>query len=238
MMRPSWSNHGALCSKNRSQPGQRWSWPGSPSRLRANRCFGIDRRRRVHRGRVLARRGSEIVRRRRPPAFDQGDELDVAGAVPAQEAVDLAGMAHVVGTDHGEGVELDPVALEQGHGLDHPLEAAPAAMVDALGIVELRRTVDAQADQKPLVREEPAPILVQADSVRLQGVPHRDARPRQLALEGDRPAEEVQSGQGRPPPCQAKTISGPGCAARYSPMNRRSVASSITGIPARSQRDR
>ena len=106
----------------------------------------------------------------------------------AEEAIHRAAVVLVGGVDRAQDVEVDPVAAQVPPAVHHQVEGALAAAVDAIGVVELARTVDAQADQEVVLLEEGAPLVVEQDAVGLERVLHHLARTAVLLDELDRRA--------------------------------------------------
>jgi hypothetical protein len=77
------------------------------------------------------------------PSLDQRDELQETRSFVPQEFIDFGGVAVIAAVDHRESVELDPVALKDSQALFNAGPSRPAAIVDAVGIVQGSRTVDA-----------------------------------------------------------------------------------------------
>ena len=80
----------------------------------------------------------------------------------------------------------------------------PAALIFPVAVVQAFRTVQTQADQKIVVMEEPAPLVVKQDAVGLEGIRDHDARLREAFLEGNGASEKNRvPSASAPPPCQA-----------------------------------
>src|SRR5436309_3354654 len=91
--------------------------------------------------------------------LDDRDELDVVRAeVVAQKAIDLAAAVTVDGVNGCQDVPVDVVPLEDVKARDHPLEGRLAALVDPIGVVHGRRTVNRYPDEEPVLCEEGAPL--------------------------------------------------------------------------------
>ena len=114
-----------------------------------------------------------------------------------EEAVDLEGVVAVHRVHRAEDVELHLVLLEQPDRGDHLVENRAAPPVSPIGVVQLAGSIQAQPDQKLLVVQELAPLVVQKDAVGLEGVLHRHAGRRVLLLQLHGPAEEVDTHERR-----------------------------------------
>ena len=71
-----------------------------------------------------------------------------------------------------------------------------AALVHALGVVDVRRTIHGEADQEPVLGEESRPLLVEQRAVRLDGVLDDLARSAVAIHELQEAAEEVEAHEG------------------------------------------
>ena len=78
----------------------------------------------------------------------------------------------------------------------HLVERGPAALVNAVHIVEFARPVDADADEKVVLFEEGRPLVVQQRAVGLHGVQETHARPPIFLDHGHGAPEEIQPHQG------------------------------------------
>jgi hypothetical protein len=131
-----------------------------------------------------------------------------------EEAIDLERAIGRVPADTGQGIEFDLVFLQLPHLLHDALEGARAVAVLAVAVVDLLRAVQADADEKVVGLEELAPLVVEMQRVRLQGVPDLLAGAiRRLQL--DHAAKEVDASRVGSPPCQTNSTTGVGCAATY-----------------------
>ena len=90
-----------------------------------------------------------------------------------------------------------PCRFRQSPAAHHLVERSLAALVDAIGVVQLARAVDAQADEELVRLEEGAPLVVEQRAVGLDRV----RRPAVRALVAfdvlDRALEEVEAHQRR-----------------------------------------
>ena len=82
--------------------------------------------------------------------------------------------------------------------------------IDAVGIVEFGRAVDAQADEELIFDQEFAPRVVEQRAVGLEGIMDFFAVG-VFFLEPDRLAKKLTPRSVGSPPCQAKLISGLAC---------------------------
>ncbi len=131
-------------------------------------------------------------------ALDDRDELHPLRAqLVAEEAVHRAAVLLVGGVDGAQDVEVDLVLAQEAPAAHHQVEGALAAAVDAVGVVQLARAVDAQADQEVVLLEEHAPVVVEQQAVGLEGVLHRLAGLAVLVDQLDRAAEELELHQRR-----------------------------------------
>ena len=131
-------------------------------------------------------------------AFDDRDELDVSHAeVVAEEAVDVERVVLVRRVHRAEDVDVDFVLAEQLVSAQHLVEGRVALLVDAERVVQLARTVDADADEEACSREQLAPLVGQQRAVGLDRVFDGLVRAPMLLDELDRAAEEVDAHQRR-----------------------------------------
>ena len=138
----------------------------------------------------LRRGGAEV------PRLDARDELHVRGAhLAGEETVDVQRPLRIEAIDHGEGVEFHALPPQQLRGREDLVERGPSALGHAVGIVQVPRSVDAQAHQEAVLAQEPAPGFVQQHAVGLQIVFDPLARLLVLRLKLDHLAEKIQSQQ-------------------------------------------
>ena len=155
----------------------------------------------VYSGRPLTRLpqpASAICDELRRGALDDGDELDEARPdLVAEVAIDLATAVTVEGMDRAEDVGLGSGRLQQpGRPQDLGVRGR-AALVHALGIVDLRRAIHGEADQEAVLREEGRPGLVEERAVGLDGVLDDLAGPAVALHELQQAAEEVEAHERR-----------------------------------------
>ncbi len=112
-------------------------------------------------------------------------------------------MIGVFRIDGAQYVELHPVALQQAAGLHDLTESPAAALVLPVEVMKFLGTIDAQADQKTVLVEKPAPFVVKQDAVGLEGVLDPGAGPGVLSLEFNGVPKEIETHEGRfaPLPC-------------------------------------
>ena len=94
----------------------------------------------------------------------------------AEEAVDLAAVVGVGGVDGGQRVPLDARRAQVLEPAHHLVEGALAALVHAVGVVQLARPVDRDPDEEVVLLEERRPLLVEQRPVRLDRVARRAGR--------------------------------------------------------------
>ena len=131
-------------------------------------------------------------------ALDDGDELHEGGAdFIAQELVDARALPFVGGVHGSQDVVLGFVLLQQAQPRHHLVVGRVAAFIDAVEIVHILRTVQADAEQEVVLGEELAPVVIEGDGVGLQGVGDAHAWALVLLLVAHRLAEKVQAHQRR-----------------------------------------
>ncbi len=103
-------------------------------------------------------------------AFDERDELNKTGARFAQKFVNVERVADVVFADDGERVELGTEALELLHSGENEVERRRSRTRKAACVVQLARSVDAQAHEETVVGKKRGPIFVDERAVGLKCV--------------------------------------------------------------------
>ena len=139
--------------------------------------------------------GSDLRRR----ALHDRDELEVArpDLVP-EVAVDLRARAPgspVV--DRAQDVDVDTLLRHQARGGEHPVVGRVAALVHAVPVVDVRRSVHREADQEPVLPEERAPVPRRSCAVGLDRVLDRLAGLPVALDQLDRAPEEVEAHERR-----------------------------------------
>lgn len=129
-------------------------------------------------------------------SFDNGDELEKGGADALKEGVDFFGVACVCAVDAGEGVVVDAVFLKEVETDHDAVEAALAAFIEAIFVVDFAGAVDAEADEEAVLFEEGAPFVVELGSVGLEGVTDTHVWWRVFLLEGDGFPEKIDAHKG------------------------------------------
>ena len=104
-------------------------------------------------------------------------------------------MVLVGGVDRGEGVPLHAVLAQLREPAHDLVERGLAGLVAAVGVVQLARAVDAEADEEAVLGEEPRPVAVDLGAVGLDGVPHRHAGRRVALAQLHGAAEELEPHQ-------------------------------------------
>src|SRR5258708_11174902 len=96
------------------------------------------------------------------------------------------------GVDGAQYVEIDSEQVQVPPAAHHLIESALLAAVDPVGVVELARAVDAQADEEIVFLEEGAPFIIEKNAVGLEGVLHGLAGATVLFDELNGSPEEVE----------------------------------------------
>ena len=131
-------------------------------------------------------------------ALDDRDELDVAKAqVVSEVPVDIERVALVRCVHGAEDVDLHRMRTEMCQPGQDPVGARPTLLVDPVVVVEFGWTVDAEADEEVVLREERRPLVGEQRSVGLDGVQEALARPSESFGQLDRSTEEVQTHERR-----------------------------------------
>jgi len=99
------------------------------------------------------------------------DKLDVMRVelIP-EEPVDVYWMVSILSVDRTEDVELHLVFLEQPCSTLDPVKGSVATLIFPVEVVQLLRTVHAEADQEFILVEKLTPLLVEENTVGLEGV--------------------------------------------------------------------
>ena len=130
--------------------------------------------------------------------FNDRDELDPFRlCLVTQEAVHLFGLVGSQVVDGHQDIVLHAVLLQHAQAAYDLVESRRSAFVDAVGVVQLARTIDADADQEVVFFEELAPLVVQQRTVGLHGVLKSHAWFAILLLVLDGFAVEIDPHQGR-----------------------------------------
>ena len=126
-------------------------------------------------------------------ALDDRDELHPLRAqFIAEEAIDGAPVVLVGGVDGAQDVEVDLVLAQVTPAAHHQVERALAATVDTVGVVQLARSIHAQADEEVVLLEERAPVVVDQQAVGLECVLYGLPGLAVLLDELDRAAKELE----------------------------------------------
>jgi hypothetical protein len=104
----------------------------------------------------------------------------------------IIGVILLASVSLGQRVPLHAVTLQNAYPFHHPAEAAFAALVDPVGVVDPGRAVDRQADQKPCSAKNAPQSPVEQGAVGLDGVGDLAGPPVQLG-QFHRAAEEAKS---------------------------------------------
>ncbi len=139
-------------------------------------------------------RGDRLERAR----LDQRNELHHPRTdLTREKAVDVQRPPGVLAVDDRQGVEGDAVFLQPLGGGEDAVERGLAPLGHAVGVVQVFRAVDAEADEEMVLAEEAAPGVVQQDAVGLQAVEDPLAVGAVLLLQVQDLAEEVDAQEGR-----------------------------------------
>jgi hypothetical protein len=79
-------------------------------------------------------------------------------------------MLHVYIVQKDKSAEFDLIFLTALNTPHDPLESARAGVVHAVSVVEFLRSVDADAEEKLIVMEEPAPVIIKQNAIGLQRI--------------------------------------------------------------------
>jgi hypothetical protein len=109
-----------------------------------------------------------------------------------EEPVDPQRLVGVRLVKGAEDVDIDALALERVPTLHHLIERPPAALVDAVGVMDLLRTVDRDAHQEIVLLEERCPRIVDEHRVRLHRVLDPLTGLPMLLRQFNRAPEEIQ----------------------------------------------
>src|SRR5512135_3606427 len=97
--------------------------------------------------------------------FDQWQKLQILAADLFQVSIDLRGMPYINVVDDGQQVNVNLRLAEPMKGLDDLLMRRLLALRYPIVVVQLFRSVEAQADVKILLGEELAPLVVDGRAV-------------------------------------------------------------------------
>ena len=76
----------------------------------------------------------------------------------------------VLSIDDGQRVEVDVVVPEDGDALHHAVECRALLFVYAIGVVEVRRSINADANEKLIVSQKAPPGVIEERSIRLKRI--------------------------------------------------------------------
>ena len=111
-------------------------------------------------------------------AFHHRRELQVSAMERvAEETIELQGMIHIAAVDGGHRIPLHSVSLHQVDAVHHALPGRSPLTICAIRIVHLLGSIDTDSHQPSLVTKETAPLVVEQQSVGLQGVADASAPP-------------------------------------------------------------
>ena len=129
--------------------------------------------------------------------LDEGNEAKILGLDLLEEAVDVEGVLDVLRMDNTEKIDGELMLPQQAITLHHLPVCGLLVFGHAIGVVQRRRTVDAEADDKIFSGQKAAPVVIQENAVRLDGVGDAPAVGPVLALEFHDAAKIIQSENGR-----------------------------------------
>ena len=129
-------------------------------------------------------------------ALHNGQEADVSAANIPKEAVHAERGAHVKRMNHADDIGVDVVLAEQFIAAHGRGVTGPAATGDAIGVVQFRRPVEAEAHAEVLGLEETAPLVVEEHSVGLDAVADAPAGGAVPALDLEDLAKELHAEDG------------------------------------------
>jgi hypothetical protein len=131
-------------------------------------------------------------------ALDDRNELHpLCAKLVAEESIDRAAMLFIGGVDRAKDVEFDAMPAQVSPTVHHPIEGALSAAIDTVRVMELARPVDAEPDEKIVLLEEGAPVIVEKHAVGLKRVLYDLLGPTVLFDELDRAPEEFEFHQRR-----------------------------------------
>ena len=124
---------------------------------------------------------------------------DILRMAPAAFFVRLLEFPHVFrcvpGYD-GKNVVLDPAAVKHRCGFQHPVKGAVSGGITAIVIMRFPRSIHGQADQKLIIREKAAPLLIQRKPVCLESIMDAQSGTVKVLLERYGFLIEIQAAQG------------------------------------------
>jgi hypothetical protein len=132
-----------------------------------------------------------------PVFLHDGNELQKGATILFHEIVHLHGMITVRTVYGGQDIELYLVALKDLQPLHHALKGASPFLIDAIGIVEIQGTIEAEPHQELVFVEKLAPFVIKQDTVGLDGIGDLLSLRPDLILQGDCLAEELDAHEGR-----------------------------------------
>lgn len=106
---------------------------------------------------------------RRTPLNDRG-KLNILAAYFLVEVIDIERMVGVVVVHHAHRVPLHAVFLQQAYATHHLVKGGLAFAITAIGIVQLLRPVNGDANEPVVLTKESAPFISEQRTISLQAV--------------------------------------------------------------------
>ena len=129
--------------------------------------------------------------------LDEGNKAEVLGFDLLEKAVHLEGILDILRMHDAQEIDRDFVLAQQAIALHHLLVGRLLALGHAVGVVQRRRTVEAEPDGKVFRRKKAAPVVIEEHAVRLDAVGDAPVGGLVLALQLDNLAKIVQPEEGR-----------------------------------------
>ena len=145
------------------------------------RLYGEGRQRQII---AVGRTGEVTAVRMWHNPLDNRRKLDIMALYVLEETVELQRIIPVEIVDHGKGIPLHAIAVQEFYSPHHfgegrfPIDTVAIAVVEALG------SVDGDAYQPAVIPEKPAPLIVQQNAVGLNAIVNMPS-PRIFFLEAD-----------------------------------------------------
>ena len=128
--------------------------------------------RKIGQGNLLAisRRSQVTPIGMRKDALHDGGKLDVAATYLLEEVVEVERIVGIEVVDHGQGIPLHPVLVEQCDAPHHLLERRHPLLVATVLVVKLLRSIYRDPHEPVVLLKEAAPLVSEQCAVGLQGV--------------------------------------------------------------------
>ena len=107
---------------------------------------------------------------RRRICFNTRDKLQISQVILDAELEQSIRLLGVVIVEQNKGTELNIMLPADFDASDDPAEGSFAGMIDSIPVMKFFWPVDANAEKKLIIAKEPAPFIVQQNSISLKSI--------------------------------------------------------------------